>query len=44
VTVRRPGQASPQPGPDLQLQSGDVLVLRGTPEQVALGEARLLQG
>jgi len=44
VTVRRPGQASPKPGPELQLQSGDVLVLRGTPEQVALGETRLLQG
>ena len=44
VTVRRPGQASPPPGPELQLQSGDVLVLRGTPEQVALGETRLLQG
>ena len=44
VTVRRPGQASPPSGSELLLHAGDVLVLKGTPEQIALGETRLLQG
>ena len=44
VTVRRPGKASPAIGPEFLLKTGDVLVLKGTPEPIALGEARLLQG
>jgi CPA2 family monovalent cation:H+ antiporter-2 len=32
------------PGPDLQLEAGDVLVLLGTPENLAAAEIGLLQG
>ncbi|MBL8381996.1 MAG: cation:proton antiporter [Burkholderiales bacterium] len=44
VNVRRPGQANPQVVPDLVLAAGDVLVLKGTPEPIALAEERLLRG
>jgi hypothetical protein len=30
--------------PELALQAGDVLVLKGTPEPIALAESRLLGG
>ena len=32
------------PGPELALQEGDVIVLLGTPEQLAAAEMRLLEG
>ena len=44
VTVRRPGKARLAAAPELLLEPGDVLVLKGTPEPIALGEARLLLG
>jgi CPA2 family monovalent cation:H+ antiporter-2 len=44
VAVRRPGQPGPQVGPDLTFQSGDVLVLKGTPELIAEAERQLLGG
>ena len=44
VTVRRPGKASLAITQGLRLQSGDVIVLKGAPEPIALGELRILQG
>ncbi|MBL8377149.1 MAG: cation:proton antiporter [Burkholderiales bacterium] len=44
VSVRRPGTMPPAPEPGLKLAAGDVVVLKGTPEPVALAEARLLAG
>ena len=44
VAVRRPGQTSPQVATDLVFQSGDVLVLKGTPEPIAEAERQLLGG
>ncbi len=44
VTVRRPGQANPPMDSSLELLAGDVIVLKGTPEPIALGETRLLRG
>ena len=44
VAVRRPGQNSPQVTLDLMFQSGDVLVLKGTPEPIAEAERQLLSG
>jgi K+/H+ antiporter YhaU regulatory subunit KhtT len=32
------------PGPQTALREGDVIVLRGTAEQLAVAEMRLLQG
>ena len=42
--IRRKGAASLEPGPELVLLAGDVLVLKGTPEPIALAEDRLLRG
>ena len=44
LLVRRPGQANPVNHPDLALAAGDVVVLKGTPQQIALAETTLLQG
>jgi CPA2 family monovalent cation:H+ antiporter-2 len=43
TAVRRRGIRGADPTPEMQLQSGDVVVLRGTPESVERAEARLLQ-
>lgn len=42
--VRRRGIRALNPEPDLVFEPGDVVVLLGTPEALALAEARLLQG
>ena len=44
VALRRKGVRETKLQPDMQLQSGDVLVLAGTPEALARAEMRLLQG
>jgi CPA2 family monovalent cation:H+ antiporter-2 len=44
VAVRRGGIRGNDPSPDMMLQAGDVLVLGGTPEQLARAEERLLVG
>ncbi len=45
VSARRPGGQVLQPAPDdMVLQGGDVLVLSGSPESLALGESKLLRG
>jgi CPA2 family monovalent cation:H+ antiporter-2 len=42
--VRRRGARSQQPGPDWRFEVGDVVVLLGRPEAIALAEQRLLRG
>ena len=42
--VRRKGARSQQPGPEWVFEEGDVVVLLGRPENLALAERRLLQG
>ena len=42
--IRRKGAPHLACTPQLKLQAGDVLVLKGTPEPIALAEARLLAG
>jgi CPA2 family monovalent cation:H+ antiporter-2 len=42
--IRRKGATGLEPEPQLVLQAGDVLVLKGTPEPIALAEERLLRG
>ncbi len=42
--VRRPGSRSLPPTPDRMFAAGDVLILLGTPEDLAVAEQRLLQG
>ena len=44
IALRRKGVRQTKLQPDMQLQSGDVLVLAGTPEALARAEIRLLQG
>jgi CPA2 family monovalent cation:H+ antiporter-2 len=44
IAVRRPGQASPRVAPDLVFESGDVVVLKGTPEPISEAERQLLGG
>ena len=44
VALRRKGVRQTKLQPEMQLQSGDVLVLAGTPEALARAEMRLLQG
>ena len=44
ISIRRKGAPSLMIAPELRLQPGDVLVLKGTPEPIALAEARLLGG
>ena len=41
--VRRRGARSQRPGPDWCFEGGDVVVLLGRPEQLALAEQRLLR-
>ena len=42
--VRRKGARSQRPGPDWVFEPGDVVVLLGRPENLALAEQRLLNG
>ena len=42
--IRRRGIRAMRPSRDTELQAGDVVVLLGSPEQLALAEQRLLQG
>ena len=42
--VRRKGARSQRPGPDWVFETGDVVVLLGRPENLALAEQRLLDG
>jgi CPA2 family monovalent cation:H+ antiporter-2 len=42
--VRRKGARSQQPGPEWVFEEGDVVVLLGRPENLALAERRLLRG
>jgi len=44
IGIRRKGAPALAMEPELALQAGDVLVLKGTPEPIALAEARLLGG
>ena len=44
TALRRAGVRETKLQPDMRLQSGDVLVLAGTPEALARAEMRLLQG
>jgi len=44
TAVRRRGSRDVNPAPETMLQSGDVLVLLGTPDRLAKAEIRLLQG
>ena len=44
VGIRRKGAPHLAIAPALALRAGDVLVLKGTPEPIALAEARLLSG
>lgn len=44
TAVRRRNIRGLSPGPDLHLEAGDVLVLLGTPENLAAAEIGLLQG
>jgi CPA2 family monovalent cation:H+ antiporter-2 len=43
TAVRRRGIRGSDPSADLILASGDVVVLRGTPDALELAEARLLE-
>jgi monovalent cation:H+ antiporter-2, CPA2 family len=42
--IRRRGIRATQPGPEARFESGDVVVLLGTPEALGAGEAKLLRG
>jgi CPA2 family monovalent cation:H+ antiporter-2 len=42
--VRRRGSRSTRPTPDWRFESGDVVVVLGRPENLAIAEARLLEG
>jgi CPA2 family monovalent cation:H+ antiporter-2 len=44
VAIRRQGIKELDPRPGTRIQSGDVLVLRGTADGLAAAEIRLLQG
>jgi CPA2 family monovalent cation:H+ antiporter-2 len=41
--VRRRGIRGADPSPEMKLQVGDVIVLRGVPESLELAEERLLE-
>ena len=43
TSVRRRGIRGADPSPDMRLQAGDIVVLRGVPEALELAEQRLLQ-
>jgi CPA2 family monovalent cation:H+ antiporter-2 len=42
--VRRRGQPPSHPAADFRLEAGDVVVLLGAPKELAIAEARLLEG
>ena len=42
--MRRKGARSQRPGADWVFEPGDVLILLGRPERLALAEQRLLEG
>ena len=42
--VRRRGERSTRPAPDWRFEAGDVVVLLGRPEELAIAEVRLLEG
>ncbi len=44
TAIRREGITGRDPAPDTRLREGDVLVLWGTPEELARTESRLLMG
>ena len=44
VAIRRHGIRGVNPGPESRIDAGDVVVLRGTPENLAAAEIVLLQG
>jgi CPA2 family monovalent cation:H+ antiporter-2 len=44
TAVRRRNIRGANPDPELHLEAGDVLVLQGTPENLAAAEIALLQG
>ena len=44
TALRRAGVRETKLQPEMRLQTGDVLVLAGTPETLARAEMRLLQG
>jgi CPA2 family monovalent cation:H+ antiporter-2 len=44
AAIRRHGIRGINPGPEARIEAGDVMVLRGTPENLAAVEIRLLQG
>ena len=44
TAIRRRGSRDVNPAPATKLQSGDVLVLLGTPDKLAKAEIKLLQG
>ncbi len=43
TSVRRRGIRGADPSPDMRLQAGDIVVLRGVPDALELAEQRLLQ-
>ncbi|HYM48688.1 MAG TPA: TrkA C-terminal domain-containing protein, partial [Burkholderiaceae bacterium] len=43
TSVRRRGIRGADPSPEMRLQAGDVVVLRGVPDALELAEQRLLQ-
>lgn len=44
AAIRRHGIRGVDPGPETRIEAGDVMVLRGTAENLAAAEIRLLQG
>jgi CPA2 family monovalent cation:H+ antiporter-2 len=42
--VRRRGSRSARPTPEWRFEAGDVVVVLGRPENLAIAEARLLEG
>ncbi len=42
--VRRRGMPSQRPDPDFRFEAGDVVVLLGRPKELAIAEAKLLEG
>ena len=44
VSIRRQGIKGLDPEPEMWIQAGDVLVLRGAADGLAAAEIRLLQG
>ena len=44
TAIRRRSIRNPDPDPETQLAEGDVVVLRGVEEALALAEVRLMEG